>query len=111
MKHPSKPFFSSLGSRSSSSFLVLLLVIIPVAVVIGFLSFYSPPFSLESPSELLEAASAPTPAPLISAEPIETSEAASPFSSAENRAELSPPPTVRTVSTVSFDYFVRKFCH
>ncbi|XP_050255434.1 probable glycosyltransferase At5g03795 [Quercus robur] len=102
-----KPLFSSFVTRSSfASFLVLLLIIIPLIVIICFLSFNSTTFSIEKTSELVDVAEAeaPTPTQFINSSSQhneaseaptpsnskETSEAPTPFSSTNSR-ETSPP--------------------
>ena len=108
-----KPLFSSFATRSSfTSFLVLLLIIIPLIVIICFFSLDSTTFSIEKTSELVEVAEAeaeaPTPTQFINSSSQhneaseaptpsnskETSEAPTPFSSTNSR-ETSPPTLVR----------------
>ena len=106
-----KPLFSSFATRSSfTSFLVLLLIIIPLIVIICLFSFNSTTFSIEKTSELVDVAEAeaPTPTQFINSSSQhneaseaptpsnskETSEAPTPFSSTNSR-ETSPPTLVR----------------
>ena len=99
---------SSFVPRSSfASILVLLLVIIPLIVIVGFLSFYSPIFTIQNPFELLKAATSaptPTPTPLISSsQHNDASKAPSPFSYKETSEAPAPftlpPPLVRIIIT------------
>lgn len=73
---------------SSNSFLVLLLVTLPILVIFGFLSLYSPPFSIESSSKLLEtegSAAALAAVPSTTTPPL--------ISSNSQHGEASEPPT------------------
>ncbi|KAG7984572.1 hypothetical protein I3843_04G167700 [Carya illinoinensis] len=73
---------------SSTSFLVLLLVTLPILVIFGFLSLYSPPFSIESSSKLLEtegSAAALAAVPSTTTPPL--------ISSNSQHGEASEPPT------------------